>query len=103
MDEEYMPELIFLPLGRQIQVEGHWVTVEIYCTDQDPGWFLEVENTNNRLRRYLPRSTDPTALTDRNLKSICQRLNATPRKCLNWRTPSEVFQQYLAEIERRIH
>lgn len=44
MDEEYIPEIIFSPLGRQVQVEGHWLIVEIYCTEQDPGWFLEVEN-----------------------------------------------------------
>lgn len=74
-----------------------------FCDPQSPWQKGTVENTNNRLRRYLPRSTDPTALTNRYLKSICQRLNTTPRKCLHWRTPSEVFQQYLAEIERRIH
>ncbi|MGD1881884.1 MAG: hypothetical protein ACFB11_06100, partial [Paracoccaceae bacterium] len=42
-----------------------------------------VENTNNRLRKYLPRSTEPTALTNRYLRSICHRLNSTPR----WSAP----------------
>ena len=25
------------------------------------------------------------------MKAICGRLNATPRRCLGWRTPAEVF------------
>jgi hypothetical protein len=44
MAYEDIPEIIFSPLGRRVQVEGHWLIVEIYCTEQDPGWFLEVEN-----------------------------------------------------------
>jgi len=50
------------------------------------------------LRKFLPRSTEPTALTDRYLRSICHRLNATPRKCLGYRTPAEVFESKLMEI-----
>ncbi|MBB3713588.1 pectate lyase, partial [Limimaricola variabilis] len=28
---------------------------------------------------------------DHDIREICDRLNATPRKCLGWRTPAEVF------------
>ena len=61
-----------------------------------------VENTNNRLRKYLPRSTEPTVLTNRYLRSICQRLNSTPRKCLGYRTPAEVFEAKLLGIQNRL-
>jgi IS30 family transposase len=61
-----------------------------------------VENTNNRLRKYVPRSTEPTALTNRYLRSICRRLNATPRKCLGYQTPAEVFEAKLMEIQNRL-
>ncbi len=61
-----------------------------------------VENTNNRLRNYLPRSTAPTALTYRYLRSICHRLNTTPCKCLDYRTPAEVFKSKLIEIRNRL-
>lgn len=57
-----------------------------------------VENTNNRLRKYLPRSTGPTALTNRYLRSMFHRLNSTPRKCLGYRTPVEVFERELMAI-----
>jgi IS30 family transposase len=28
---------------------------------------------------------------------ICDRLNATPRKCLGWKTPAEVFREKMME------
>ena len=49
------------------------------------------------LRRYLPRRSDPTTFSSRYLKSICDRLNATPRKCLGYQTPAEVFRVNLME------
>ncbi|WP_171169620.1 IS30 family transposase [Ruegeria sp. HKCCA0370] len=73
-----------------------------FCDPQAPWQKGTVENTNNRLRRYLPRSTEPTALTNRYLRSICHRLNSTPRKCLGYRTPAEVFESNLMEIQNRL-
>jgi IS30 family transposase len=73
-----------------------------FCDPQAPYQKGTVENTNNRLRKYLPRSTDPTALTNRYLRSICHRLNSTPRKCLDYRTPAEVFETKLMEIQNRL-
>ncbi len=35
------------------------------------------------------------------ITEICSRLNATPRKCLGYKTPAEVFRQkLLAQIRR---
>jgi len=73
-----------------------------FCDPQAPWQKGTVENTNNRLRKYLPRSTEPTALTSRYLRSICHRLNSTPRKCLGYRTPAEVFETNLMEIQNRL-
>jgi IS30 family transposase len=73
-----------------------------FCDPQAPWQKGTVENTNNRLRRYLPRSTEPTALTNRYIRSICQRLNSTPRKCLGYQTPAEVFESKLMEIRNRL-
>jgi IS30 family transposase len=73
-----------------------------FCDPQAPYQKGTVENTNNRLRKYLPRSTEPTALTNQYLRSICQRLNSTPRKCLGYRTPAEVFESKLMEIQNRL-
>ncbi len=73
-----------------------------FCDPQAPWQKGTVENTNNRLRRYLPRSTEPTALTNRYLRSICHRLNSTPRKCIGCRTPAEVFEYHLIEIQNQL-
>jgi len=70
-----------------------------FCDPQSPWQKGTVENNNNRLRRYLPRKADPTAFTNRYLRSICDRLNATPRKCLGFRTPAEIFRTKLMERE----
>jgi IS30 family transposase len=70
-----------------------------FCDPQSPWQKGTVENTNNRLRRYLPRKADPTAFTDQDLRSICDRLNNTPRKCLGYQTPAEVFRAKLMEGE----
>ena len=70
-----------------------------FCDPRSPWQKGTVENTNNRLRRHLPRKADPTAFTSQHLKSICDCLNAAPRKCLGYQTPAEVFRAKLMEEE----
>lgn len=48
-----------------------------------------------RPRRWLPRDIDPLTLIDRVLAFICYRLNNTLRKCLGYKTPTDVFRQKL--------
>jgi len=52
-----------------------------------------VENTNGLLRQYIPKKMDLSQLTDWQLASYVLSLNNRPRKCLNYRTPAEVFHQ----------
>jgi IS30 family transposase len=68
-----------------------------FCDPSSPWQKGTVENTNRRARRWLPRKLDPTAISDHGLKMICDRLNATPRKCLGWKTPAEVFRKKMLE------
>ena len=49
------------------------------------------ENTNGLLRQYIPKGMDLHQLTDWQLESYVRALNNRPRKCLNYRTPAEVF------------
>ena len=69
-----------------------------FCDPQAPWQKGSVENMNKRVRRYLPRDTDLLSLPHQFVRSICERLNATPRKCLDYRTPTEVFREQLVEI-----
>jgi IS30 family transposase len=72
-----------------------------FCDPQAPWQKGSVENMNKRVRRYLPRDTALLPLPNRYIRSICERLNATPRKCSGYRTPSEVFRDELMKPERR--
>lgn len=49
------------------------------------------ENTNGLLRQFFPKGTDFHQLKTRQLDKVRNLLNNRPRKCLNYRTPAEVF------------
>ena len=69
-----------------------------FCDPQAPWQKGSVENLNKRARRYLPRDTQLAALSNRNMKAICDRLNGTPRKCLGWRTPLEALREEMIKL-----
>ena len=50
-----------------------------------------VENQNGVLRRYLPRKTDMSGLTQDELTEIREEMNDRPLKCLGWKTPREML------------
>jgi IS30 family transposase len=54
-----------------------------------------VENTNGRIRRYIPKGKSIDTLTDEAITKVEYALNHTPRKCLQFRTPHEVMAQAL--------
>lgn len=38
-------------------------------------------------------------MSDADIHAITDRMNGTPRKCLSWRIPAEVFARKMMEIE----
>ena len=62
-----------------------------FCDPHSPWQKGGVENSIGRLRRSLPRKTDLKLITAADLKRHVQRLNDTPRKCLDFKTPAEAF------------
>lgn len=62
-----------------------------YCDPGKPQQRGTVENSIGLLRQYLPRGTDLTTLSEEEIKAIENELNLRPRKCLDGRTPYEVF------------
>lgn len=56
------------------------------------------ENTNGLLRRYLPKRTDFSALTQAELDDIVEEINNRPRKRLDYATPNEVFSKQLKKL-----
>jgi IS30 family transposase len=53
------------------------------------------ENTNGLLRDYFPKRTDFSTITARHLAHVVKALNNRPRKCLAYRTPTEVLRARL--------
>jgi IS30 family transposase len=51
------------------------------------------ENMNGRLRRYLPRETNITNITQEELDQLAIKMNRCPQKCLNYKTPQELLIQ----------
>jgi len=53
------------------------------------------ENTNGLLRQYLPKGSSLADVNEADLARIMHRLNTRPRKCLDYRTPADVFYDHL--------
>jgi len=66
-----------------------------FCDPHSPWQKGSIENMNGRLRRNLPRSTDLNTISHAALAALASRHNNTPRKCLGFKTPAEVFQSLL--------
>lgn len=52
------------------------------------------ENANGLLRQYFPKSMELVDITIEQVVKAVDRLNNRPRKCLNFKTPYEVFQKH---------
>lgn len=52
-----------------------------------------IENTFQRLRRYIPKRARVRDYSDEQISVMVERMNNTPRKCLQYRTPAEAFER----------
>ena len=62
-----------------------------FCHPYSPYEKGTVENTFQRLRRFIPKKSRLSQYSDDDISIIVDKMNNTPRKCLNWKTPNEVF------------
>jgi IS30 family transposase len=53
------------------------------------------ENTNGLIRQYIPKGTDFSGVTNKQIKWIENNLNNRPRKRLGYLTPNEKFKQII--------
>jgi IS30 family transposase len=69
-----------------------------FCDLRAPWQKGGVENMIGRLRRDLPRKTNLASLSDYKIAKLQDKLNDTPRQCLDFQTPKEVFSQLLQNV-----
>ena len=69
-----------------------------FCDPHAPWQKGGIENAIGRLRRPLPRKSDLAAISQEDLNDITATYNNTPRQCLGFRTPAEVFTSFLNRV-----
>ena len=70
-----------------------------FCDPHAPWQKGGIENAIGRMRRGLPRKTDLATLSEDRLLDLTRSYNHTPRKCLNYKTPAEVFCHELLHLK----
>ena len=70
--------------------------VKTYFCDPNCAWQKgSNEYHNGILRRYIPKKTDITTLSQFELNTIVEEINNQPKKCLGYQTPKEAFKKEL--------
>ncbi|MCH3980424.1 MAG: IS30 family transposase [Prevotella sp.] len=68
----------------------------VYFTDPYASWQKgAIENANGLIRQYIPKSSPIKNIKDRDIEAITAKINARPRKKLNFSTPTDEFFNYL--------
>ena len=70
-----------------------------FCATHSPWQKGGVENAIGRLRRGLPRKTDLASVPEERFTQLLPAYNNTPRKCLGYRTPAEIFAREVLHLK----
>jgi IS30 family transposase len=70
-----------------------------FCDPHAPWQKGGIENAIGRMRRRLPRKTDLATLSAKHFLALLSNYNNTPRKCLGYHTPAEVFLSQLLHFK----
>lgn len=80
------------------EVAQHLKVSIFFCNPYSSWEKGTVENTNGRIRRFIPKGADIATYSHSQIQIIEDWLNHTPRKCLNFLTPYEILKQNLRFI-----
>ena len=66
-----------------------------FCHPHSPWERGTCESQNGRIRHYLPKGSDLSLGSSQQLSAYQAMLNERPRKILGWKSPTQVFQEFL--------
>ena len=73
--------------------------IKIYFPDPYSPWQRGTnENTNGLIRQYFPKRKDIDDIADNYVDKIFLKINLRPRKCLNYKTPYEIYHKVLLHL-----
>ena len=68
------------------------VGLQFYICDPHSPWQKGgVEHLNGLIRDFFPKGTNFRDIDEKDIIRVMELLNNRPRKCLNWKTPTEIF------------
>jgi len=74
-----------------------WIST-YFCHAHSPREKPQVERGNRNIRRYFPKWTDFSKITQEQIDFALQKLNNRPMKCLKYQTPSYMFEKLLSKV-----
>ena len=90
--------------GKELSAHAQFVLdtgTKVFFADPHSPWQRPTnENTNGLLRQYFPKGTDLSRWSAADLEAVALALNNRPRKSLDWKTPSEVFEEQLSSLQQ---
>jgi IS30 family transposase len=70
------------------------LNIPTYFCDAYASWQKGgIENDFMRLRRWIPKKASLSNYSNQDIHDIMNKMNNTPRKCLNWKTPNEEWNE----------
>jgi IS30 family transposase len=98
--KERFPEIKTLTLDNDILFKMHktlekLLSVKIYFCHPYSSWEKGgIENTNKFIRKFIPKGSDISKIDEEYIELIESKCNGRFMKCLKYRTPEEVFNEY---------
>jgi transposase, IS30 family len=72
--------------------------IQVYFADPYSPWKRGCnKNTNGLIRQYLPKGIDLAEFSQTHLNRIAMSLNTSPRRCLDFQTPLEVYERIVSD------
>lgn len=69
-----------------------------FCHPRSPREKPQVERWNRNIRRYYPKWTDFFNVTQEQIDIVVKKINNRPMKCLNYKTPTNMFNKFLSRV-----